>query len=132
MAADTLPVRFDLTDVYRGDSYRRLFRPWYRAADGSSRILPTTGWTGRMQVRAERSDTAPILLEATTANARLVTGKQDDPVLPYAVGLFLTHEDTAGLPAGAILHYDLELTDPAGFRMTFYYGELKVLGDVTR
>lgn len=135
MSANKLPIRYDIDGdnaVYRGDIYHRLFRPWYRQPDGTAAILATTGWTARMQVRTGKAEDSPVVLEVSTANGRIVTGQQDDPTLPYSVGLFLTHEDTGGLPPGFMGYYDLELTDTAGLRQTYYHGVFHVEGDVTR
>lgn len=134
MSAGTLPVIYDMDDdnaIYRGDTYQRLFRPWYDD-NGTARVLDTTGWTARMQVRPGKNEDDPVVFEASTANGRLVTGGVDATPLSYAVGLFLTNEDTEQFPPGFMGYYDIELTDTAGFRQTYYKGRFHVEGDITR
>lgn len=134
MAATTLPVTYDMDGenaIYRGDTYQRLFRPIYDN-NGTATILDTTGWTARMQVRPGTEEDDPVVAEYSTANGRLTTGGINATPLPYALGVFLTHEDTEALPAGFMGFYDVELTDTAGFRQTYYKGRFHVEGDITR
>ena len=79
------------------------------------------------------TDDGPIRLEASTANARMLLGPQDNGYgTTWQVWVRFAPEHTATLPAGFIGVYDLELTRPDGFRQTYRKGRFKVEGDVTR
>lgn len=46
---------------------------------GNRVVVDTTGWVVTMQVRKEATASSPVLVEASTANGRIVVGIQGDP-----------------------------------------------------
>jgi hypothetical protein len=85
-----------------------------------------TGYTARMQVRAEIAASAP-LLTLTTENARIVLGTDDGAIL-----LTVEADATAALTADRGF-YDLELVAPiTGHVRRLIQGRVRIAPEVTR
>lgn len=126
-----LPVLVNET-AYRGDAWLRQYRIWWRDDNGAAQMLDTTGWTARMEIKRTAADQTPLLV-ATTENGRITTGLQSDPYGEWCLMVYLPGSDLSdALWAGLVARYDIELTDPSGRRVTFYYGQFQVENDVTR
>lgn len=125
-----LPIRTHIVH-YRGDDLERTYAAWYRDEAGTATILDTEGWTARMHVRADPDDPA-VLVEASTEDGRLTTGIGTDGTREWMLVLHIPGAAFRDLPAGFIGHYDIELTDTAGRKQTFYFGKFRLQGDVTR
>ena len=122
---DTLPIRVDFT-CYRGDDWTRAFE-----VVTPSGPLDMTGWTGIMQVR-DHVD-GPVRVAASSANGRITTGPQSNSNgRTWQLLVYLTHGDTAKLPPGFVGRYDIELTKPDGNKQSFYFGEFRVEGDISK
>lgn len=129
------PVKWKF-DAYQGDAFLRQFRFFYRDATGTSQILDTTGWTGRMAVgrRVREEDgtiTTEILLHSDDAEITVTTGIQGTGDDQYCLEVYISDANTALLPAGLIGVYDIELTDTSGDTTTVLYGLFCVEGEVT-
>lgn len=122
--SSTLPIRVDFT-CYRGDDWTRMFEPITTAG-----AVDMTGWTGRMQIRAEEDDT--VLLEASSTNGRVTTGPQDNGQgTTWQLMVHLTDTDTATLPT-IQARYDIELTRDDGKVATWYHGYFLIEPDITK
>ena len=127
---NALPISVNFV-CYRGDDWTRMFEPIaFPAGGGAGAAIDMTGWTGRMQIRAEAD--AAILLEASSANGRIITGPQSGSDRTWQLLVYLSDGDTSSLPAGFVGRYDIELTKTDGKANTWYAGAFCVEGDITR
>lgn len=124
-----LPAYFDET-IYRGDAFNPAYRIWYVGDDGTDELLDTTGWTGRMGIKASK-DATEYLLHSDDGEITVTTGIQGTGDDAYCLEVYISAANTASLPAGLIGVYDIELTDTAGLPRTYLAGALCVEGDVT-
>lgn len=101
------------------------FRRQLTLKEDSGELIDLSGYTARMQVRANR-DATSILISLTTENARIELGGTAGTVL-----LKLTPTETDGLAAGAYV-YDLELVSATGDVQRLLEGRFVVSRNVTR
>ena len=96
-----------------------------QGVDANAPALDLTGYSARMQLRAELPDTA-VLLELTTANRRIT-------ITPLAgrIDLLLTATETAALSFEAAV-YDLELASSGGEVTRLVKGKVTLTLEVTR
>lgn len=95
----------------------------WKSSDGV--VIPLTGYTARMQIRATVSS-PDILLELSTSNGLIV-------ITPNAGQIALI----CGPTVTSVItwrrgKYDLELTSPTGVVTRLLYGEVEVSKEVTR
>lgn len=124
-----LPAYFDET-IYQGDAFNPAYRIWYEDENGEPALLDTTGWTGRMGIKAKKNDTEYVL-HSDDGDITVTTGIQGTGENAYCLEVYISAANTASLPAGMIGVYDIELTDPAGLPRTYLAGAMCVEGDVT-
>jgi hypothetical protein len=75
--------------------------------DANQSPVPTTGYTGIMQIRLlDDSGNSPPVLELSTSNGRITMGGADG-----SISLLLDANTTASLPSGTY-EYDLFITEP--------------------
>ncbi len=115
-----IPKRYPLV-IKKGATFDPSFQ-FVDKATGS--IIPLTGYTGRMQIRASY-DSETVLLELTAANGRLTV---DEANGIYALNVAAT--DTAALTWTTGV-YDIELVNGATVRCP-QYGPVTVIPEVTR
>lgn len=127
-----LPIRVNFV-AYRGDDFTRMFEPQYRDPFTNQMVaLDMTGWTGRMQVRESDADDAPVLLEISSANSRIICGPQSGGGRTWQLLAHITAVQMRTLPPGLVAYYDIELTKADGKKQTFYFGDFCVEGDITK
>lgn len=112
------PAQYNFT-VRQGDT----FDDAWAVADETGTSVNLSGCTARMFLRAT-ADAASTLLEATTANGRIVLA---GGTITFNVSATLT----AALPVGTAV-YDLEVTSATGVVSTWAYGTITVVRKVTR
>jgi len=94
-------------------------------SDSAKTPYNLTGYTARMQVRANVSSST-VILELTTGNGRITLGSSD-----WNVNLLVAANVTANLTAGLYV-YDLEVVSGAGVVTRLIEGNFKVKAEVTR
>ena len=124
-----LPFALNMT-IYQGATWRRSFR-WLPAGTPAD----LTGWSGRMQIRAdppdaetENGDADPgdMLLELTTTNGGIALGADG------VIALYATDTATATLPTYTSNRYDLELVNPGGEVTRWCMGRITVSPQVSQ
>jgi len=124
----TLPIRWDLTGedaIVQGADWRREMLLSYE--DGT--IWPTSGYTGRMMIRADYD--SPVLLDCTTTNGRIEVGIQGTAPYQRNIAITLTAATTAALSDWGLGVWDLELTDSTGHVFRVYFGRAALNRQVT-
>ncbi len=124
----TLPIRWDLTGedaIVQGADWRREMLLSYD--DGT--IWPTSGYTGRMMIRADYD--TPVLLDCSTANGRIEVGIQGTAPNQRNIAITLTAATTAALTFADVALYDLALTDSTGHVVRAYFGTVALNRRVT-
>lgn len=81
---------------------------------GDAVVVDTTGWQMEMNVRKEPKQTNPVLMEASTANGRIVVGINGDPGAQVNVDIKVPKSVTAGIADFGDAGYDLQVTYPDG------------------
>jgi hypothetical protein len=134
MATETgqTPIQWDLTGedaITQGADWSRYMALYYiHPTTGVETLWNTTGFTGRMTVRA--SYDAPVSLTATTANGRLVTGLQG-PNNAFCLSIQLSNSYTASLVDWGLGVWDLELVDTSGTVTRVYAGRAALSREVS-
>ena len=117
-----LPAKYDIKDLYRGDTYRRTFRLRFVNADDTlGDYADLTGCEPLAQIRT--AVRAPEILE--TFDVTIL----DQTETPGGVQIELTPEQTATLPDTG--RWDLQLTHPNGDVRTYLAGTVKAAGQVS-
>lgn len=101
--------------------------------DSTGAVVDVTGYTARMQVRAELSDST-VQIELTTSNSRITLAHVVGPP-EYNIKLHISAADTAALAINnekASWHYDLELISGGGVVKRLLEGKFTVHPEVTR
>lgn len=93
--------------------------------DSAKNPIDLTGYSARMQVRANVTATTTVI-ELTTANSRIALGG-----VAGTVTLTVSAADTAAVPAGRYV-YDLELVSGSGVVNRLIMGNFVVRAEVTR
>jgi len=128
------PIHWDLTGedaIIQGADWRR-----YRAlsyidpADGLEKLWNTTGFTGRMQIRAGLD--GALIATFLTGTGRLLTGIQGTAPYQYNIGFVFPNSVTGVLTDWGLGVYDLELTDPFGVITRVYEGQCVLSREVSR
>lgn len=117
----TLPIRWDLTGedaIVQGADWRREMLLSYE--DGT--IWPTSGYTGRMMIRADYD--TPVLLDCTTANGRIEVGIQGVSPNQRNIAITLTAATTAALVDWGLGVWQIALTDSTGHVVSVYEGRV--------
>lgn len=78
-----------------------------RDDNGDAVVVDTSGWSVVMQIRKEPAIDSPVILEATTANGRIVTGIQGEPDDPVNIDIKIPKSVTASLTYFGCAGYDL-------------------------
>ncbi|MDQ3540784.1 MAG: hypothetical protein M3440_08865 [Chloroflexota bacterium] len=129
----TLPIRWDLTGedaIIQGADWRRYAALTYiDPADGLEKLWNTTGFTGRMQIRAGLD--GALISTFLTGTGRLTVGIQGTAPDQYNVGIVLPNSVTVALTDWGLGVYDLELTDPFGIITRVYAGNCVLSREVT-
>lgn len=99
--------------------------------DAAGDIIPLTGWTGRMQVRATKGNPHPILSLPGSDGTITITGSLG------RVAVSIPATVTAEIPTygkdSAVFYYDLELVETATGRVVrLIQGTVTVDAEVTR
>ena len=81
---------------------------------GNAVVVDTTGWVVKLQVRKEPKTSSPVLLEASTANGRIVVGIQGDPGDEVNIDIKVPKSVTALLSDFGVAGCDLRVTYPNG------------------
>lgn len=81
---------------------------------GNAVTVDTTGWIVKLQVRKEPKSSNPVLLEASTANGRIVVGIQGDPGEEVNIDIKVPKSVTAGLTDFGQAGCDMQVTYPDG------------------
>lgn len=92
---------------------------------GSAVVPDTTGWTVAMQVRKEPVVDSPVLVEASTANGRIVVGIQGDPGEQVNIDIKIPDTAVNAIPNFATVGeagYDLLVTFPNGDKKYYLEG----------
>lgn len=113
-------IKYDF-EIEQGADFSLAFRR--KGDDGDP--IPLTGFTARMQVRANVASNT-VLLELTTENERLVIDENDGRVT-----IALDAETTAAVNWRRGV-YDLELVSPGGSVTRLVEGAITVSKEVTR
>jgi hypothetical protein len=101
----------------RGDSFSRAGQ--IEVTEGSTNVSDMTHWTGRCQVRTQSGQLVQQVSFAwLDASQRLFA-------------LYATEQETAAWPSGTH-NIEIELTTPAGQRVTCYRDQLVLTGDIAR
>lgn len=77
-------------------------------------VIDTTGWQVEMNVRKEPKQTNPVLLEASTANGRIVVGINGDPGEEVNIDINVPASATAAISDFGDAGYDLRVVYPDG------------------
>ncbi len=94
--------------------------------DGARRVVPLTGYTGRMQVRTKTEASTTVLVLTTENQGLSITGAAGE------VRIRVLPTTTAAIPAGVYV-YDLELIETStGIVTRIVYGTLTLRAEVTR
>lgn len=86
-------------------------------------VVDTEDWEAVLQVRAEPSQDSDVLLEASTANGRIVTGIQGDEGAEVNVDIKIPAGDTAALEWFGCAGYDLLLIYPSTDQEYYLQGQ---------
>lgn len=81
---------------------------------GVATVIDTTGWIVEMNVRKEPKQDNPVLLEASTANARIVVGIHGDPGEEVNIDITVPASVTATIADFGDAGYDLRVVYPDG------------------
>lgn len=107
-------------EIFQGEDFD--FNATYKTSQGS--IIPLTGYTAKMQARADYSSETPVLeLDETDGLTIDEAGGK--------ITVAISHEKSEAIPAGVYV-YDLEITSPADKKTTFLFGKITVFAEVTR
>jgi len=82
-----------------------------------------TGFSAKMQVRKDVGSS--LIIELSTANNRITFDSLNGKII-----LKISASDTSALVPGSY-KYDLELTTPEGFVISFIYGSFDIIGRIT-
>lgn len=82
----------------------------------------TTGWEVYLQVRPEPMRSSPVILEASTANGRIITGIQGTGADEVNIDIKIPHTDTAALEYFGEAGYDLLCVFPGGDQEPYLSG----------
>lgn len=85
-----------------------------RDDDGTAMVIDTSDWDVVMQVRAEPSQGSPVLLEASTANGRIVTGITGTAPDQINIAIKIPASVTAALEWFGCAGYDILAIYPGG------------------
>lgn len=85
-----------------------------RDETGAALVVDTTGWAVEMNVRKDPKQDNPVLLEASTANARIVVGIHGDPGEQVNIDINVPASVTATMADFGDAGYDLRVTYPDG------------------
>lgn len=97
-----------------------------RDETGAAVVIDTAGWEAVLQVRPEPDQGSPVLLEASTANGRIVTGIQGSGEDQVNLDVKIPHTETTALTYFGDAGYDLLVVYPSGDR-DFYLGGPAIL-----
>jgi hypothetical protein len=124
------PYGYKPITIPQGADFRMSLLLIYRDDDGSAVIHDTADWTVLMQVRKEPTVDSPVLVEASTANGRIVTGidgtapHQSNIVIKIPASVTKTLEDwgEGGYDLRCTypnLEVDIHLTGPACLKRAY-------------
>ena len=94
-----------------------------RDETGAAVVVDTAGWEAVLQVRPLPGPDGPILLNASTANGRILTGIQGDPGEQVNIDIKIPAVDTADLAYFGCAGYDLLVVYPNGDRDYYLQGQ---------
>lgn len=81
---------------------------------GDAVVIDTTGWQVELNVRKEPKQANPVLLEASTANGRIVVGIHGDPGEQVNIDIRVPASVTAAITDFGDAGYDLRVLYPDG------------------
>lgn len=102
----------------------------YTSGGSVARPQDLAGYTARMQIRPEIESTV-IVVEATTANGRILISAPDGATVINQVAITLAASITTAIAAGPY-RYDIEIESPGGFVTRLLQGAFIVNAEVTR
>lgn len=114
-------VTYDFT-IEQGATLREIIT--WTNADGTP--INITGWTGRLQARAD-IDSPTKLLDLTTANGGIIIGGSNGQLT-----IFMSDTQTSALTWSGSSIYDLELVAPGGDVTRLLKGTITLDREVTR
>lgn len=85
-----------------------------RDETGARVVVDTAGWIVVMQVREEPYPAGPVIVEASTANGRIVTGINGDPGEEVNIDIKIPSSITAGITHTGKAGYDILTIAPDG------------------
>jgi len=102
------------------------FKTTLTYTDNTGTAIDLTGYSARMQARANVSDVSPVI------NLSVGSGIAFTNPTSGQFDIEMTASETAALNAGQVLKYDLELESPAGVVIRLLRGTITVDAEVTR